>query len=159
MVTLTSIFILALTFSSFSCSSPLSLGIWILYLTLLISLTSALIFSTWLAIFILLIYVSGLLVIFAYFAALTPNRMFIISNSYKTFFLSFSVFLSYYSLLNITYTPSYFLTNNFSYNNFSYMFIDNNIPIFIFLVLFLFFVLVAVVKISNFSSGPLRSWL
>ena len=159
MVTLTSIFILALTFSSFSCSSPLSLGIWILYLTLLISLTSALIFSTWLAIFILLIYVSGLLVIFAYFAALTPNRMFIISNSYKTFFLSFSVFLSYYSLLNITYTPSYFLTNNFSYNNFSYIFIDNNIPIFIFLVLFLFFVLVAVVKISNFSSGPLRSWL
>ena len=159
MVTLTSIFILALTFSSFSCSSPLSLGIWILYLTLLISLTSALIFSTWLAIFILLIYVSGLLVIFAYFAALTPNRMFIISNSYKTFFLSFSVFLSYYSLLNITYTPSYFLTNNFSYNNFSYIFIHNNIPIFIFLVLFLFFVLVAVVKISNFSSGPLRSWL
>lgn len=55
---------------------PLSLGLVIIISTLLICFISAILLSSWYGYILFLIYVGGLLVIFAYVAALSPNILF-----------------------------------------------------------------------------------
>nr|YP_010936462.1 NADH dehydrogenase subunit 6 [Morula spinosa]WKW54915.1 NADH dehydrogenase subunit 6 [Morula spinosa] len=57
-------------------SQPLSLGMVIMVSTLLICITTAVTLSSWYAYILFLIYVGGLLVMFAYVAALSPNVLF-----------------------------------------------------------------------------------
>lgn len=69
-ITISSLFLLPLI------SQPLSLGMIIILSTLIICITSAITVSSWYAYILFLIYVGGLLVIFAYVAALSPNILF-----------------------------------------------------------------------------------
>ena len=57
-------------------AQPLSLGLRIIIATLFLCMRSAIILSRWYAYILFLIYVGGLLVIFAYVAALSPNILF-----------------------------------------------------------------------------------
>nr|UYX79099.1 NADH dehydrogenase subunit 6 [Distorsio anus] len=57
-------------------SQPLSLGLMIMISTLLMCSVSAMTLSSWYGYILFLIYVGGLLVMFAYVAALSPNVLF-----------------------------------------------------------------------------------
>nr|YP_009166770.1 NADH dehydrogenase subunit 6 [Conus tribblei]ALC75030.1 NADH dehydrogenase subunit 6 [Conus tribblei] len=77
---MSSLFIIALTFSTLlilpMMSQPLSLGLIIMMSTLFMCLVSGMTVSAWYGYILFLIYVGGLLVMFAYVAALSPNVLF-----------------------------------------------------------------------------------
>nr|AVW86220.1 NADH dehydrogenase subunit 6 [Euthalenessa festiva] len=145
--------IMSLSFSIMLASSPLSLGLWVLSLALAISCMIAFMFSSWFAMIIFLIYIGGMLVMFAYFTALMPNQplemlKMISALGFTLLPISVSIFplnsLNPISFSNYTITPTLAL------------YYPSNIPILLFMALVLFFILVAVVKVANIFSGPLR---
>nr|YP_003434161.1 NADH dehydrogenase subunit 6 [Tricula hortensis]ABZ05803.1 NADH dehydrogenase subunit 6 [Tricula hortensis] len=74
-------------------AQPLSLGLSIMISTLFLCLSSAMLISSWYAYILFLIYVGGLLVMFAYVAALSPDMLFSSMNAI-IFFIMFSFFSS-----------------------------------------------------------------
>jgi len=133
-------------------TSPLFIGLWIISLALVIAISTSIILTSWLGIIMFLIYVGGLLVIFAYFVALTPNLL--IESKTITLILTLStplIFLSVRIILisdnklfsDITQLPLRFL-------------ISENLYTITLIALTLFFALVAVVKICSTFSSPLR---
>nr|YP_009169452.1 NADH dehydrogenase subunit 6 [Galeodea echinophora]AKL90649.1 NADH dehydrogenase subunit 6 [Galeodea echinophora] len=62
-------------------AQPLSLGLTIMFSTLMMCSISAMLLSSWYGYILFLIYVGGLLVMFAYVAALSPNILFGSGNS------------------------------------------------------------------------------
>lgn len=155
MLSLLSVFILAFTLSLslVLASSPLFLGLWVLLLALRVSLLLGLTTASWLGLFIFLIYVGGLLVIFAYFVALAPNQII------EAKIMLILRVATYFRLTFILYPNFIILASDFSYltqTPIIALFSFSNIRIFLFLALVLFFALVAVVKIRTIVSGPLR---
>nr|AXA45385.1 NADH dehydrogenase subunit 6 [Inquisitor sp. MNHN IM 2013-18505] len=77
---MSALIIFSLTFSSLimlpMMSQPLSLGLVIMLSTFWMCVVSAVTLSSWYAYILFLIYVGGLLVMFAYVAALSPNVLF-----------------------------------------------------------------------------------
>nr|AXA45216.1 NADH dehydrogenase subunit 6 [Clionella kraussii] len=77
---MSALIIFSMTFSSLLMfplmSQPLSLGLAIMISTLFMCLISAMTLSSWYGYILFLIYVGGLLVMFAYVAALSPNVLF-----------------------------------------------------------------------------------
>lgn len=82
-------------------AQPLRLGLAIMVLRLLLCILTAMLLSSWYAYILFLIYVGGLLVIFAYVAALSPNIIFLGINA------GFVVI--------ITFIPSFILLYNYSF--------------------------------------------
>lgn len=144
--------IVAVAATSRLASRPLFLGTWVLILTLVIRLIANLLLSSWLGIIIILIYVGGLLVIFAYFVALTPNLIIEGKTILVNLIASTPVFFIFLITLNIADIKT------LSYNSLqpiTYLFIEH-ISIISILALILFFALVATVKLVRNSSSPLR---
>ena len=159
MLILLSIMIASSAFVLAAALTPLSLGIWILLFALLIALVVRAFISSWWGIVIFLIYIGGLLVIFAYFRAVTPNQqlellpLFIFSLSLTILFwfnhdLFFSPdpFLSFRPNLILPETPIKILELP-------------NLTLYLGLASILFLALVIVVKISSLTSGPLRPFI
>jgi NADH-ubiquinone oxidoreductase chain 6 len=84
------IFTLSLGISMVTAYYPLSLGLWILILSISISVLIRTSFSRWFGFIIFLIYIGGILVIFAYFVAIQPNQQFNLKT--PTFFLVLCIF-------------------------------------------------------------------
>nr|WPR14736.1 NADH dehydrogenase subunit 6 [Pseudomphala latericea] len=82
---MTSVIFMAFSFCSVFMlplmAQPLSLGLAIMVLSLLLCVLTAMLLSSWYAYILFLIYVGGLLVMFAYVAALSPNMMFLGMNA------------------------------------------------------------------------------
>lgn len=148
--------LISLSISIILSTSPLAIGFWVLLIALSCSFLSAVTFNSWFSIIIFLVYIGGILVIFAYFSALTPNQplglRLIFPLSFMAFllisitsaispilapFASSSKFISRFSSITLIYSPS-------------------NVSLLLFLAIILFFILVAVVKITNITFGPLR---
>nr|ADB93490.1 NADH dehydrogenase subunit 6 [Potamopyrgus antipodarum]ADB93594.1 NADH dehydrogenase subunit 6 [Potamopyrgus antipodarum]ADB93607.1 NADH dehydrogenase subunit 6 [Potamopyrgus antipodarum]AVY52135.1 NADH dehydrogenase subunit 6 [Potamopyrgus antipodarum] len=70
-------------------TQPLSLGLSIMISTLFMCMLCAMLISSWYAYILFLIYVGGLLVMFAYVAALSPNVLFSSMNAIIFFLLVF----------------------------------------------------------------------
>lgn len=133
-------------------STPLNLGISILFIALILATIYSSIISSWIAFLIFLIYVRGILVIFTYFVALSPNLktnnltiytapiLFIIVLSSNLFYTLPQTSTSYKSIINVFY-------------------LKNNIPILLILALILLFTIIVVVKLVNTNKGPLRPFL
>ena len=151
----TSIFIgliISLTATIFIARSPLFLGLWIILLALTISLALAASSASWLGLIIFIIYVGGLLVIFAYFVALTPNLLIegatITTLRAATLFTALCVFYL---------APISSLKNGSAVSNspLTHFFLVNA-PTIVALAIILFLALVAVVKLCSSFSAPLR---
>lgn len=145
--------ILSFAFSLYLTATPTIIGLWIIFLALSMSLTLNIVITSWLAIFIFLIYVGGILVMFSYFIAITPNQV-ISSNVVIPFTVTFFLCVFIFSIV-----ISIDLSSSFSYNSQSpivQLLYSHNIAILSLLALALFFALVAVVKISSLNEGPLR---
>nr|BCQ06397.1 NADH dehydrogenase subunit 6 [Cellana nigrolineata] len=141
---------------------PMSLG---LNLMLVISLTSifmASFISTWYSYMLFLIYVGGLLVMFAYVASIIPNHLF---SSMKTITMILILSVIFFYIVLVTFTPDTSTTQTFSYllsqkwqlsTTPSYLISSQSFFIILFLAIILFTNLLSVVKVCYYQGGPLR---
>ena len=143
----------SLIITIFIASSPVSIGLWIILITLSISILLSYITLSWLRILIFLIYIGGILVIFAYFSALIPNQQIIISSILSTLIINILII-----------RPLFFIFNNINilFINISSLAIitspytKNSLFILILIIIILFIALVIVVKITTKINAPLR---
>jgi len=143
--------IITTTFTLYLASTPIILGINILIMALLLSLVFASFIRSWFAFLIFLIYVGGILVIFAYFLALTPNQQIANSNNLVYALISLITFivLTYVSNIKIPSISEMYQGN-------SALYIINAAPFLIILALILLITIIIVVKLTTRSKGPLR---
>nr|YP_010890229.1 NADH dehydrogenase subunit 6 [Conus litteratus]WJJ70326.1 NADH dehydrogenase subunit 6 [Conus litteratus] len=120
---MSSLLIITLTFSTLlilpMMSQPLSLGLVIMISTLFMCLVSGMTISAWYGYILFLIYVGGLLVMFAYVAALSPNVLFGSLAPLVTLIVIFPflfIFLYFYFLKDSSY-----LSFEFSFSKFAYL--------------------------------------
>jgi NADH-ubiquinone oxidoreductase chain 6 len=133
--------------------NPLSLGIAILRTALLLTLIYSLILTSWVSFLIFLIYIGGILVIFAYFVALTPNQQ---TTPIIYIPISITIFISILTILIIHITPSSLSMKNLYINSF---YLEKNIQLLLILALILLFTIVVVVKLVTNNKGPLRPFI
>nr|YP_010729932.1 NADH dehydrogenase subunit 6 [Parnassius hardwickii]WEF74842.1 NADH dehydrogenase subunit 6 [Parnassius hardwickii] len=151
---------------------PLSMGLMILFQTLLTCLLSGMLINTyWFSYILFLVFLGGLLVLFIYVSSIASNEMFF-NNFYMKLILTFtflmSISLSYMYMYNMNWLN---FMNNYEMNNFKNLFIffnnENKINLsklynnythlmMMMLIIYLFITLVAVVNITNIFFGPLR---
>lgn len=146
--------LISLSSSLIFAESPLTLGLWLIIIALNISLFTSIMASKWFGIIIFLVYVGGLLVIFAYFCAISPNQLTDVKTIITTFFISF-VPLS--ALLALTHTPATSIIKWASSTSIqtSILTINNSIPL-VGAAIILFFTIVIVIKVAPNHQGPLR---
>lgn len=129
--------------------APLTMGLWVLIIALLTAARTALSLSSWFRFIIFLIYIGGILVIFAYFTAIQPNQQLKIMPPLTIMLFTRILFPIFYSSSTI---------NSFNIKNWwiSSIYETANAPSLIFLALALFLALIRVVKISFLRRSPLR---
>ena len=147
--------ITTLTLSLILSFNPVTQGIFIL----LISLTATailLLISSWYAIIIFLIYIRGILVIFAYFSATSQNSKLEIRFLFPSIIFIFLVSLIIFILIPPHLNSNFFLSLSNSQRD---LFTSPNIPILTFLISILFLALICIVKICSKDKGPLRPFI
>ncbi len=135
------------------CSSPTILGLWIMLTALVIAATLGGTTTSWLGLIVFLIYIGGLLVMFAYFVALTPNIL-MESFSWVLLLLSITFILSSLILFSLTIFSTKIISC--SRNTPIIFLLSSNTFAVVTLALVLFIALVSVVKICSQYSAPLR---
>nr|YP_010294907.1 NADH dehydrogenase subunit 6 [Oiceoptoma thoracicum]UMO90845.1 NADH dehydrogenase subunit 6 [Oiceoptoma thoracicum] len=153
---------LMLSFTFIFMQHPLSMGLVLLSQTILIALITGVIsLNFWFSYILFLIMIGGMLVLFIYMTSVASNEKFKYSNLITL--MNIIIFL-----LSI---PLYFIDNMLVYvNNIQVENLMNeelflslskffNFPssiILLMMIIYLFITLIAVVKITNISCGPLR---
>nr|WNO19114.1 NADH dehydrogenase subunit 6 [Concholepas concholepas] len=162
---MTALIIFSMAFSSFLLlpfmSQPLSLGLVVMMSTLFMCITSAITLSSWYGYILFLIYVGGLLVMFAYVAALSPNVLFGSGSPLIFFAFSFFIFLVFLFNLNLIDLPLLNYISEASSLGFlkvygSEMVSPQMISILIGLAIILLINLIVVVKICYYTHTSLR---
>nr|QVX31162.1 NADH dehydrogenase subunit 6 [Drieschia cf. elegans BG-2021] len=138
------------------CSSPLTMGIWVILLALSISFLASTIFNSWFALIIFLIYIGGMLVMFAYFAALTPNQPLGLTNTFFMLILTVILIMALLLISPLSLSQTFINFSTSPLIPISILYNPTNNLILLILASILFFILVAVVKITNLNMGPLR---
>lgn len=136
--------------------APLTLGFWILLISLLSARLITLFSSSWFGLILFIIYIGGILVIFSYFTAVAPNQK--LNITILIFITSIMILLIYtfqtpYKFLTPSQQPLCLHTN---IQSFAYLYTPNQTPFLIILALLLLLALIFVVKITNRNYGPLR---
>nr|YP_010400352.1 NADH dehydrogenase subunit 6 [Indothais javanica]UQS76051.1 NADH dehydrogenase subunit 6 [Indothais javanica] len=162
---MTALIIFSMGFSSFLLlpfmSQPLSLGLIVMVSTLFMCIASAITLSSWYGYILFLIYVGGLLVMFAYVAALSPNVLFGSGAPVILFGISLLAFMIFLSSTNLVDLP--FLSYSSEVSKFSFLKIYGSemvspqmISILIGLAVILLINLIVVVKICYYTHTSLR---
>nr|QED22479.1 NADH dehydrogenase subunit 6 [Amynthas sp. FJ201004-02]QED22483.1 NADH dehydrogenase subunit 6 [Amynthas sp. HN201007-02]QED22492.1 NADH dehydrogenase subunit 6 [Amynthas sp. SC201007-03]QED22511.1 NADH dehydrogenase subunit 6 [Amynthas sp. CQ201306-03]QED22512.1 NADH dehydrogenase subunit 6 [Amynthas sp. SC201008-06]QED22513.1 NADH dehydrogenase subunit 6 [Amynthas sp. YN201101-26]QED22519.1 NADH dehydrogenase subunit 6 [Amynthas sp. ZJ201512-05]QED22524.1 NADH dehydrogenase subunit 6 [A len=132
-------------------TTPIMLGINILTMALLLSATLATSMSSWYAFLVFLIYVGGMLVMFAYFLALTPNQQMPTTSNAIYMFMTL---ITLTTVVLITKTKVFIPSEVYQDN--MYLYSTSTATILIVLALILLLTMLIVVKLTNRSKGPLR---
>ena len=146
-----SLIIISLAINIFLIIRPLSIGVTILFIALIVAILFSYAISSWIAFLIFLIYIGGILVIFSYFVSLTPNQS--INILYIILTISITILTIYLltSLISIKPQPLSFYSTQ---SNIFYL--KLNSPILILLALILLITIIIVVKLTTTNKGPLR---
>nr|YP_001718396.1 NADH dehydrogenase subunit 6 [Loxocorone allax]BAG12581.1 NADH dehydrogenase subunit 6 [Loxocorone allax] len=156
-----SVFFLSLICMMPLLSHPLPLGFCVLFISCFASMILSKFFASWFGYSLFLVFVGGVLVMFSYVAALSPN----LSGFNFNFFFGLGVcfFIINFILVNL-FDLSSFL-GFFSYDYFgsskllslvSGLFFYKNILLMLFLLIMLLGTMMMVVKICYYYGGPLR---
>nr|UYX62416.1 NADH dehydrogenase subunit 6 [Ophiusa tirhaca] len=168
-----SFLILSISLFMMFLNNPLSMGLMILFQTLLICLLSGMLIKTyWFSYILFLTFMGGLLVLFIYVSSIASNEMSKPSFNTKLFFFLSILFLlmiqfiymnnlywmnfSFNSDMNNFISMSLFM-NNDNKINLSKLYNNQTFMIMLMLIIYLFITLIVVVKITNIFYGPLRS--
>nr|YP_009318345.1 NADH dehydrogenase subunit 6 [Angaria delphinus]AOZ71826.1 NADH dehydrogenase subunit 6 [Angaria delphinus] len=153
---------LSLLLLMFIMLQPLSLGLCIMALSTSLCALISFTLSSWYGYILFLIYIGGLLVMFAYVSALAPNNFFSSIKAISLFLVAILFFLVMISTLYTTdlkfmeYSDS--LCSLKTMNSSGRMLISpSNMSLMIILGVILLVNLLAVVKICYYQQGPLRS--
>jgi len=142
---------------------PLRLGLCIILLTSSLCLFSSLFTTSWYSYILFLVFVGGLLVIFAYVAVLAPNTFFL---NTKPILWILTVFLLslIYIITTFSNNPSTIIHPSIQASPFSEskrtgaeLIFINSTSIIIILGIILLIALLAVIKICYYQQGPLRT--
>lgn len=153
------IIILCLTTSIFilltKINNPIQITLTIIFIALIIASIFCTTLSSWYAFLIFLIYVGGILVIFAYFTASSPNQQRIRNKKIlKRIILfiptSITIILITDNIITIIPSKSHQLITIFT---------NHNIYTLIIITIVLLITIVIVVKLCSRSKGPLRSFI
>nr|AUI11300.1 NADH dehydrogenase subunit 6 [Calliostoma zizyphinum] len=160
-------FCVSLSFLMVSMLQPLSLGACVMSLSVMFCLLIGVSMSSWYGFVLFLIFVGGLLVMFAYVSALAPNNFFSSAKSVMSFVLL------YFFVLSCFYGSTFFsvpladyvhlvsgneveLFKNMSSSG-GVLVNPSSVSLIIILGVILLIALLAVVKICYYQQGPLRS--
>lgn len=151
--------IICLITSMFIVLPKINNPIIITLIIILIALITALIFcaeiSSWYSFLLFLIYVGGILVIFAYFTATSPNQY--NKRRKKTFIIIPFTFITL--ILRILTLNKFIVSINRQSSQLIIIFTNPNIYTLIIITLILLITIVIVVKLSSRSKGPLRAFI
>ena len=149
------IFILlnAISISLIFSPSPLILGIWVILLSLSLTLFLCTLIPSWFTFLVFLIYVGGLLVMFSYFVAIQPNQQ--LGATKMAIISIISTLYLYLLTLNAIKLPYKISDLNFSLR---IIMSEPRILIVVLIGIFLFLALIVVVKITSSTKGPLRPY-
>ena len=141
----------AAAFSLLFTRSIIAFGIFSLSVVFCMATLVGLMLTSWAGIITLLVYVGGLIVMFAYFLAICPNQLISLKDMLRRFSIMFL------SSLLISYTFSA-LTPNWPASTIpiTSIYSADNAQLLILIALILFLTLVAVVKVVQLKQGPLR---
>lgn len=145
---------------------PLSLGFTILLQTIIISLCTGLLnLDFWFSYILFLIIVGGILVLFIYITRIASNEKFKFSFKITLFFFFFLL-----TIIILRFSDNHFLMINISDYNFNNqsIFYSNNLSIskyinfprilvIVIIMIYLLLTLIAIVKITQSKTGPLRT--
>lgn len=152
LITSTSFLALSISLALLNSYTPITLGLWIILLALTSSLLTSATSYSWFGFIIFLIYIGGILVIFAYFIAIQPNQQLNILPRILTLLITLSIssctIQNPHLIHSIIPQTTWVTTLIRAYN----------IPPLIILGLVLFLTLLTVVKISSSFIGPLRPY-
>jgi NADH-ubiquinone oxidoreductase chain 6 len=156
-------------------NNPLSIGLIILFQTLLSCLITGILIKTyWFSYILFLTFLGGLLVLFIYVSRIASNEIFKPTFNLKKIGLFLIIFLItiqfiYYNniyWINLStnsdidnFKELIFFFNNENKINLRKLYNNQTFLIITILVIYLFITLIAVVKITNIYYGPLRSSL
>lgn len=135
--------------------SPFALGLTILTIAVSVATFYAIVIASWFAFLVFLIYVGGILIIFAYFLAITPNQPYLSPSS-----------LILPIVLTLLCLPTSFITSsswipltNSSRPQIEVIYQTLNIPLLIIVTLILLITIIIVVKVTTNTKGPLRAFI
>nr|AXA45294.1 NADH dehydrogenase subunit 6 [Splendrillia sp. 2 MNHN IM 2013-9750] len=144
-------------------NQPLSLGLMIMMSTLWMCVVSAITLSSWYSYILFLIYVGGLLVMFAYVAALSPNVLFGKGTPALFFVIMMVLFMVVMYFFPITDSSS--TSDIYAYNTLKFlkmysteMVSPQMISILVGLAVILLINLIVVVKICYYQRAALRPY-
>lgn len=151
MTLIITLIILSLSINIFLILSPLSIGITILFIALIVATLFSHAISSWIAFLIFLIYIGGILVIFSYFVSLTPNQTINIIYILVIITITLITLGILSSLLSLKATPitTYVIQSNIFY-------LKPNSTLLILLATILLITIIIVVKLTITNKGPLR---
>nr|UZT67815.1 NADH dehydrogenase subunit 6 [Erpobdella octoculata] len=149
-----SLFLFVLSSMTMIMNSPVLLLFNILMMALTISWLTGAMFSSWYSFLVFLIYIGGMMVMFSYFVALSPNQYLKIKS--VTFMMMLAMLMislpTFYS-----YNPAEFNNNN-KFDSL-YLYSPVLVPILLFMIILLLMMMLIVVKMINTSKGPLRPFM
>nr|AXS66578.1 NADH dehydrogenase subunit 6 [Tenebrionoidea sp. 17 KM-2017] len=148
---------------SVSINHPLVLGLTLILQTILIALICGnMASSLWFSYILFLVMVGGMLVVFMYMTSIASNEKFKFSTPLTILTLTM-LFLLLICLNNLPYTQELVSMMKCSYNNnttLNMILLKYTSPplnlLLIFLMMYLFIAMIAIVKITEFKQGPLR---
>lgn len=140
-------------------TAPLRLGAWILILAILFSIITAITTSSWFGLILFIIYVRGILVIFSYFTAISPNQQLHISNILYSLLITLILTFIFFFSKSVLAPSLSFSKNTYNRPNLTYFYTSHLIPTLILLGILLLLALILVVKIVEHKKGPLRPFL
>nr|QNZ88939.1 NADH dehydrogenase subunit 6 [Hemiclepsis yangtzenensis] len=146
--------LMAMFLTMMTLKTPVIMTFNILMMALITSWMYAFSLSSWYSFLIYLIYIGGMLIMFAYFVALSPNQHLKIKLYLMTFFMTFLALMLPSSMV-----PDKMIIHNMHSFNSNDLYLDYNIPMLFFLVLLLLFMMLMIVKMINMSKGPLRPFM
>nr|YP_008963564.1 NADH dehydrogenase subunit 6 [Curetis bulis]AFV13319.1 NADH dehydrogenase subunit 6 [Curetis bulis] len=171
---LLSLLMIFISIIMFFLNHPLSMGMLILFQTLLLCLIFGMLINTyWFFYILFLTFFGGLLVFFIFVSGIAANEFFFstLKKKIMLFFLSIFVFIMSTYLMNNMYWLNIlfndemlnffneYLFNNYENNiNLSKLYNNQTYLIMMMMIIYLFITLIAIVKITNIFFGPLRSY-
>nr|YP_010534997.1 NADH dehydrogenase subunit 6 [Epinotia rubiginosana]UYA96964.1 NADH dehydrogenase subunit 6 [Epinotia rubiginosana] len=167
-----SMFMMMMSLMMIFLKHPLSMGMMILIQTILICMLTGMLINTyWFSYILFLTFLGGLLVLFIYVSSIASNELFKNNFFFNKFIminlmliLTFSLFFIYkMNWMNFHFNNEMnnFFNLNFFFNNenkinLSKLYNNQTFLMMMMMIIYLFIVLISVVKITNIFFGPLR---
>nr|YP_010925408.1 NADH dehydrogenase subunit 6 [Figulus punctatus]WKD83639.1 NADH dehydrogenase subunit 6 [Figulus punctatus] len=141
-------------------SHPLSFGMILVIQTIIISLMTGIMYSTWYSYILFIIMIGGMLVLFMYMTNVASNEKFKLSKNISIIVMSWTMLLTITQIMDtmLIYSTSlkpFSKSSLLSLSLSKYLNFPMN-SILILIMIYLLLTLIAVIKITNIKHGPLR---